>query len=69
VSFGLPGNDPSDRSWASSSPAKRTARNRAIASARIQLAVATSRRLNRAAIIRIDAVLGLPASDPTLGVE
>jgi hypothetical protein len=50
-------------------PAQRAARNRAIAGARIQLAVATSRRLNPAAIGRIDALLGLPASDPTLGVQ
>jgi hypothetical protein len=28
-----------------------------------------SRRLNPAAITRIDAALGLPASDPALGVE
>jgi hypothetical protein len=51
------------------SPAYRTARNRAIAGARMQLAVATSRRLNPAAITRIDAVLGLPATDSRLGVE
>jgi hypothetical protein len=49
--------------------AQRTARNRAIAGARIQLAVATSRCLNPAPVSRIDALLGLPASDPTLGVE
>jgi hypothetical protein len=30
---------------------------------------ATSRRLNPAAITHIDALLGLPASDPRLGVE
>jgi hypothetical protein len=45
------------------------ARNRAIADARTQLAAATSRRLNRAAIIRIDTLLGLPATDPRPGVE
>jgi hypothetical protein len=50
-------------------PAQRAARNRAIAGARIQLAVATSPHLNPAAISRIDALLGLPASDPTLGVQ
>jgi hypothetical protein len=49
--------------------AQRTARNVAIAWARIQLAAATNRRLNPAAVSRIDALLGLPASDPTLGVE
>jgi len=50
-------------------PTQRTARNRTIAGARIQLAVATHRRLNPAAITRIDSLLGLPASDPTLGVQ
>ena len=50
-------------------PAQWAARNRAIASARTQLAVATSRRLNPTAVTRIDAVLGLPESDPTLGVK
>jgi hypothetical protein len=49
--------------------AQRTARNVAIAWARIQLAVATNRRLNPEAITRIDSLLGLPASDPTLGVQ
>jgi hypothetical protein len=51
------------------SPTQRAARNRAIAGARIQLAAATSRRLNSAAITRIDAMLGLPASDPALAVK
>jgi hypothetical protein len=50
-------------------PAHQAARNRAIAGARIQLAVATHRRLNPAAITRVDALLGLPPSDPTLGVQ
>jgi hypothetical protein len=50
-------------------PAQRAAGNCAIASAPIQLAAATSRRLNPAAVTRIDALLGLPASDPRLGVE
>ena len=45
--------------WPCPTPAQRAARNRAIAGARIQLAAATSRRLNRAAITRIDALLGL----------
>ena len=49
--------------------AQQTARNVAIAWARIQLAVATNRRLNPAAITLIDALLGLPASAPTLGVQ
>jgi hypothetical protein len=49
-------------------PEQRTARNHAITSARIRLAAATSRRLNPAAITPIDALLGLPASDPALGV-
>jgi hypothetical protein len=50
-------------------PVQRAARNRAIASARIQLAAATSRHLNSDAITRIDAVLGLPPGDPALGVQ
>ena len=50
-------------------PAQQAARNRAITGARIQLTVATHRRLNPAAVSRVDALLGLPASDPTLGVE
>jgi hypothetical protein len=50
-------------------PTQRAARNVAIAWARIQLGVVTNRRLNPAAITRIDALLGLPASDPTLGVQ
>jgi hypothetical protein len=50
-------------------PAQRAARNRAIASARIELAASTNRRLNPTAVRRIDAVLGLPASDPQLGVR
>jgi hypothetical protein len=50
-------------------PAQRVARNRAIAGARIQLAAATNRRLNPAAVSRIDSLLGLPASDPALGVQ
>jgi hypothetical protein len=48
---------------------QRAARNVAIAWARIQLAAATNRRLNPAAVSRIDSLLGLPASDPTLGVQ
>jgi hypothetical protein len=48
---------------------QRTARDLAVAWARIQLAVATNRRLNPAAVSRIDALLGLPPSDPTLGVQ
>ncbi len=50
-------------------PAQWAARDRAIASARIQLAAATKRRLNPGAVTRIDLLLGLPTSDPTLGVE
>jgi hypothetical protein len=50
-------------------PTQRAERNRAIAGARIQLAGATSRHLNPDAITRIDALLGLPASNPTLGVQ
>jgi hypothetical protein len=52
-----------------SDPAQQGARNRAIASARLRLSAATSRRLDPAAITRIDGVLGLPGSDSTLGVE
>jgi hypothetical protein len=43
--------------------------DRAIAAARIQLAAATHRHLNPAAVTRIDALPCLPASDPTLGME
>jgi hypothetical protein len=49
--------------------AQRAARNRAIAAARIQLGVDTNRRLNPAAVSRVDSLLGLPASDPALGVQ
>jgi hypothetical protein len=50
-------------------PEQRGARDRAIAGARIRLAAATNRRLNPAAVSRIDSLLGLPASDPALGVR
>jgi hypothetical protein len=50
-------------------PEQRDARDRAIADARIQLATVTHRRLNPAAVSRIDSLLGLPANDPTLGVQ
>jgi hypothetical protein len=48
---------------------QREARDRAITDARIQLAAATNRRLNSAAVSRIDALLGLPATDPQLGIQ
>jgi hypothetical protein len=48
---------------------QRGARDRAIADARIELAAATRRRLNPTAVSRIDSLLGLPASDPALGVQ
>jgi hypothetical protein len=50
-------------------PAQRVARDRAISTARIHLAAVTNRRLNTTAISRIDALLGLPATDPRLGVQ
>jgi hypothetical protein len=50
-------------------PAQQATRDRAISRARIQLAVATNRHLNPEAVTRIDSLLGLPASDPTLGVR
>jgi hypothetical protein len=50
-------------------PTQRAARNSAIAGARIQLAASTNRHLNPVAVSRIDSLLGLPASDPTLGVQ
>jgi hypothetical protein len=50
-------------------PEQQGARDRAIADARTQLAAATNRHLNPAAVSRIDTLLGLPATDPTLGVE
>jgi hypothetical protein len=48
---------------------QREARDHAITDARIHLAAATNRRLNSAAVSRIDALLGLPATDPQLGVQ
>jgi|SRR5215472_1833264 hypothetical protein len=50
-------------------PEQRGVQDRAIADARIQLSAATHRRLNPVAVSRIDAVLGLPATDPQLGVR
>lgn len=50
-------------------PVQQAARNRAISAARSKLALATNRRLNPEAVRRIDLLLGLPTSDPTLGVE
>jgi hypothetical protein len=54
---------------AADTPEQQDTRDRAIADARIQLAAVTHRRLNPTAISRIDSLLGLPASDPTLGVQ
>jgi hypothetical protein len=50
-------------------PTQRAARDRAIAGARIHLAAATSRRLNPVAVSRIDSLLGLPTTNPALGVQ
>ena len=50
-------------------PTQRGARNSAIAGARIRLAASTNRHLNPVAVSRIDSLLGLPTSDPTLGVQ
>jgi hypothetical protein len=50
-------------------PVQRAARDHAIAGARIHLAEATNRRLNPVAVSRIDSLLGLPATDPALGVQ
>jgi hypothetical protein len=50
-------------------PDQHAARNNAIADARLQLATATDRQLNPLAVEQIDAALGLPATDPLLGVR
>jgi len=44
------------------------ARNAAIAAARTQLASASNKTLTPAVVARIDHMLDLPATDPTLGV-
>ncbi len=42
-------------------------RNAAIATARTQLAASTNKSLTASVIANVDNMLGLPASDPTLG--
>ena len=49
--------------------AQRGARNAAITGARARLAGASHRRLTPAAVTRIDVLLGLPQTDPALGVD
>jgi len=50
-------------------PAEVSFRNQAIATARAQeLEAAANRPLSAAVVARVDSLLGLPASDPTLGV-
>ncbi len=46
-----------------------SARRAAIANARARLAAASRRRLTPAAVERIDVLLGLPKTDPALGVD
>ena len=56
-------------SMPTATPAQIAARNAAIASARQnQLAVAASKGLTPAVVSRVDALLGLPRSNPALGV-
>ncbi len=50
-------------------PAEIAARDQAIASARsIELAAAANHPLSPPVVARVDALLGLPPSDPALGV-
>jgi hypothetical protein len=49
-------------------PAQIAARNAAIAAARTQLATASNKTLTPAVVARVDHMLDLPATDPTLGV-
>jgi hypothetical protein len=49
-------------------PAQIAARNAAIASARTQLSTVTNKELTPAVIAKVDATLGLPATNPSLGV-
>ena len=44
-------------------------RNTAIAVARTNLATATNKSLTASVVSHIDTLLGLPASDPTLGTR
>jgi hypothetical protein len=49
-------------------PAQIAARNAAIAAARTQLASASNKILTPVVVARVDNMLGLAATDPTLGV-
>jgi hypothetical protein len=54
----------------SATPAQVAARNIAISAARsTQLAAAANKALTPAVVAQVDKNLGLPAVDPTLGVE
>ena len=50
-------------------PPQLEARNAAIAGARARLGSASGRRLTAGAVQRIDTLLGLPQTDPALGVD
>jgi len=50
-------------------PAQIAARNTAIAAARGRLAASSNKSLTPAVVSRVDALLGLPAVDPTLGAR
>jgi hypothetical protein len=50
-------------------PAQIAARNAAIASARSQLATSANKQVTPAVIARVDTLLGLPVTDPSLGVS
>jgi hypothetical protein len=50
-------------------PAQIAARNAAIGAARSQLAVSANKQVTPAVATRVDTLLGLPASDPSLGAS
>ncbi len=56
-------------SMPSLTPAQRAERNAAIAEARaIELSIAANRPVSPAVVSRVDSLLGLPPTNPTLGV-
>jgi hypothetical protein len=50
-------------------PTQIAARRAAIAAARTTLAISTNKGLTAPVASRLDTMLGLPASDPTLGTQ
>jgi hypothetical protein len=51
------------------SPAQIAARTASIAAARAQLATASTKSLTPAVVARVDSLLGLPSTDPSLGIR